>query len=256
MEPDYITQIATSGIAIPIFTAAPVGGVSQRQQEVCRVQVPPEQAQGWRVTLAPLQFVEASNGAITDFTSGMANKPRAIVTWGFQSITRTAVVDWPCQGGTFSVWGDNVQVQVQIPNSWIVPLGTAQVLPGAFVLPGPQASAPPTASYTTNLIAGAAAFSTVVAVPAFARSFRWHQVINLGAGNTPCPVTFYGTIDAGGTAVSQTAPSGVYTSSELTWPSDDGLTLDPSTRFITVQNNRALVGDSIMLSLEFVLDLR
>lgn len=252
----YIDRISQQGIVIPIGTAPPTGGVSNRRQNVARVRVDVGEAMGWRVVMAPLVFNEPAPGMILDFTSGIPNKPQAIVSFGTDGIQQEAIVDWPAGGGMFSVWGDAVSVDAQIPNTWITGLLPASISLGGVITPdvgigGLRA----TKSAYTGLIAGAGAFSAAIPVPRFAKSFRWHQAINLAAGNVACPVTWYGTIDAGIAAPTQTTPTGVYTSAETTWPDADGIPLLPDTRFIVLQNNAAAVGDSISLTVEFCLDL-
>lgn len=252
----YIDKIAQQGIVIPIFTSVPAGGVALRRQNVARVRVEAGEAQSWRVILQPLVFREPTPGDILDFTSGVPNKPLAIVTFGTDGVQQTADVDWPINGGAFTVWGDAVTVDVQIPNTWITGIGPSSVVAGAAIVPAGESNGIMASRCAySGLVPGAAAFSGPIPVPPFAKAFRWHQSLNLAAGNTPCPITWYATIDLPLAVAVQTSPTGVFTSSPTTWPSDYGFTLTPDARYVIVQNNRALVGDSISLTLEFLLNL-
>lgn len=255
-EEDYILRIAQQGISFDLGLIPPVGGVSNRRRQVAQVQVPPGEARGWRVVMSPLVITEPAPGMVIDFTAGIPNKPQCHVRFGTDGITQDVAVDWPIGGGMFSVWGDNVLIECQIPDTWVTGLLPASVNTGGIITPesgvgGLRA----TKSAYTGLVAGAGAFSAAIPVPRFAKSFRWHQAINLSATNAPAPIAWFGTIDSGIAAPTQTTPSGVYTSAEASWPDADGIPLLPDTRFILFQNEAVAVGDSVSLTVEFCMDL-
>lgn len=255
-EQNYVTRIAQQGISFDLGLAPPVGGVSNRRRQVAQVQVPRGEARGWRVVMSPLTIIEPAPGMVIDFTSGIPVKPTCHVRFGTDGISQDVPVDWPIGGGMFSVWGDNVLIECEIPNTWVTGLLPASVNTGGIITPesgvgGLRA----TRSAYSGLVPGAGAFSAAIPVPRFAKSFRWHQAINLAAGNTPAPITWYGTIDSGIAAPTQTTPTGVYTSAEQSWPDADGIPLLPDTRFLVMQNNRAAVGDSVSVTVEFCQDL-
>jgi hypothetical protein len=251
----YLQRIAQQGIVFDLGLAPPVGGVANRRRQVAQVQVPAGDARGWRVVLSPLTIAEPAPGMVIDFTSGIPNKPMAHVRFGTDGITQDVSVDWPIGGGMFSVWGDNVLLECQIPDTWITGLLPASVNTGGIITPesgvgGLRA----TKSAYSGLVAGGGAFSAGIAVPRFAKSFRWHQAINLSATNAAAPMTWFGTIDSALAAPTQTTPDGVYTSAEQSWPDADGIPLLPDTRFLVFQNN-APIGDSVSVTVEFCLDL-
>lgn len=250
----YIDRIAQPNVVIPIGTIPPVGGVSNRRQNVARVRVEDGEAQSWRVVMAPIIFSEPFPGAIIDVTSGIPNKPQAIVTFGVDGVYQEVRVDWPAGGGMFSVWGDSVVVDCQIPDTWITSLPPAQVSVSGAVVPDATAgSLRPSKSAYTGLVTNGN-FSAPIPVPNGAKSFRWHQAINLSVGNVAIPITWYGTIDAGIAAPTQTTPAGTYTTAERTWPGPDGIPLLPDTRFLVFQNNGA-AGQDCSMTIEFVMDL-
>lgn len=253
---NYIQRIAQAGISFDLGLAPPVGGVSNRRRQVSLVQVPGGQARGWRVIMSPLVIIEPARGMVIDFTSGIPNKPTCHVLFGTDGIVQEVPVDWPIGGGMFSVWGDTVRIECEIPNTWVTGLLPASVNTGGIITPesgvgGLRA----TRAVYSGLVPGAGAFSNPIPVPLFAKSFRWHQSINLAAGNVAAPLAWFGTIDSGLAAPTQTTPNGVYTSAEATWPTDDGIPLLPDTRFLVFQNNALLVGSSVSVTVEFCLDL-
>lgn len=249
----YIDRISQQGISVNIGLAA----VQQdRRQNVARVRVEDGEAIGWRVVLAPIVFTEPFPGAILDFTTGDPNKPQAIVTFGADGTYTDVAVDWPSQGGMFSVWGDSVTVDWQIPRTWIAGALPASVAAGAVITPDPNGGGLRASKCAySGLVAGAGAFSPLIPVPRMARAFRWWQQINLAAGNVAAPISFYGILDGGGAVPTFTTPAGAFTSSPGSWPSDDGISLPGDTRFLQFQNNQAAVGDSVSLTIEFLLDL-
>lgn len=247
----YIDRISQQGITIPIGLAA-VG--NDRRQNVARVRVDAGEAMGWRVVLAPIVFQEAFPGAILDFTSGDPNKPQAIVTFGADGTYTEVAVDWPSQGGMFSVWGDSVTVDWQIPRTWIAGVLPASVAAGAVICPDPAGGGLLAAKCAYSGLVVDGAFSPLIPVPRMARAFRWHQQINLSAGNTPIPIEWYGILDGGGAVPTFTTPTGQFTSSPLTWPSDAGISLPGDTRFVQFHNSGA-AGDDLSLTVEFLMDL-
>ena len=254
--PQYIDRISQQGISVDIGLAPVAGGANVRRQNVARVRVHEGYARGWRVVLAPIVFNEPFAGAILDFTSGDPNKPAAIVTFGADGTYTEIVVDWPSQGGMFSVWGDSVTVDWQIPNTWIAGALPASVAAGAVISPesnggGLRATR---CVYTGLVVGGAAAFSAPIPVPRMARAFRWHQQINLGAGNPQIPIAWYGTMDSGLAVPTFTTPATPFTSSPATWPSDEGIELPVDTRFLVFQNLGA-AGQDLSMTVEFLLDL-
>lgn len=239
----------------------------QRFRQVARVQVGKESARSWRVTLGPLTFRASAVNPVLGSAPIIAE-----VQWGFDGALFAAEIDWPAQGGHFNVWGDNVNVSLRIPSDFqtdpVLPAADplTAVIGTAIIAPTATAGGPrPTRTLYTGTLAPLA-FSAPLPVPAMAIAVRWHQFINLSATNAPIPLFFAGTQDAALLYPTQTTPTdivaasiadvtGGYTTSERTWPSPDGITLHPLTRFLSVQNAGAVVGDDISLQIEFVLDL-
>lgn len=252
----YLDRYAAQNVRIDLGLLPVAGGVANRRQNVARVRVDGGQAMGWRVTLAPLVINEPFSGAVLDFTSGLPNKPRAYVTFGTDGVNQEVVVDWPVGGASFSVWGDTVTVDGEIPATWATATLPANVALAASVSPDANGGGlRATFSQYTGLVDGAGAFSAGLAIPKFARSFRWHQAINLLAAGTAIPIAWFSTMDSGLAVPTQSTPYGVYTSSESTWPSDDGLTLPPDARFLMFQNMAAGVGNRLSMTVEYCLDL-
>lgn len=251
----YLNYVAQGVVEVPIPTVPTIGGAALRTQQVAEVKVRKQDAGDWRVVLLPI----VQSNQIVDFTLGVPSKPRALVRWGFDGVMCETLIDWPVRGGSFNVWGDNVTLALVIPGTWQAAFPLAKVTSGGFIAPGSVAGGMrPTFSVGGNLaggtVVGAGAFSTIILVPNFARSFRWHQQVNLGAG-AAIPISWFATMDAGLAAPVQTTPSGQYTSSERTWPGPDGITLSPDAVAMVYQNNAVLAGDSVGLAVEFVLDL-
>lgn len=236
----------------PILTPSPTTTPNQRTRQVARVVTGAQLATGWRVTLGPLAFM---SGAV----SGAAGAPGVVahVMWGWDGTRFEADVDWP-QGGThFNVWGAEVTVDLVVPDTFTTDpalpgsLPTTGVQGGAHIAPAASAGGPsPTRTLWSGVVAGGA-FSGAIAVPAMATGMRWHQLDNAGAG-AAIAISFQGAQNATFALLTQTTPTGIYTSSESTWPSDEGLTLHPSTRFVRFHNDGAA---NLSLQLEFVLDL-
>lgn len=251
----YLDRIAQQNVRIDLGKLPVVGGVANRRQNVARVRVAPGNAMGWRVVLAPLVFAEPFPGAIIDFTSGVPNKPRAIVTYGTDGVNQQAVVDWPAGGAMFSVWGDTVTIDGEIPATWVTGALPASVALAAAVTPDASGGGMrATFSQYTDLIAGGA-FSGGLPIPANARSFRWHQSINTLATGAPIPIAWFTTMDSGLAVPTQSTPYGVYTSSETTWPSDDGITLPPDARFVLFENRQTVPPAFLSMTVEYCLDL-
>lgn len=263
----YIDQINRQGVTIPISTVPPAGGVSNRRQNVARVRVPKDQAQSWRVILPPLVVTEPSPGMLVNFTQGLPDKPRAVVTFGTDGIQQEAIVDWPMGGSMFTVFGDSVVVDVVIPDQWIAGVAGVQVTTGGSITPnGTAGSVRPTRSMFMGYMGGfvpVGGLSDVIQVPNFAKAFRWHE--NRNNGSAAAEIQFFGLMDAALTVVVQQTPrfhtngtvgagSSPFTSSESTWPGPDGITLSPESRFLIFQNN-ADSGEDVGLTAEFILDL-
>lgn len=244
----YLDQVAIQSVSIQIGTAA---AGANRRASVGRVRVAEEDARDWRVNLAPITFAEIAPGTVVDFTGGHPNKPRAYVNWGLGNVIQTAIVDWPAPGGSFAVWGDTVTVDFELPATWVVASGNASVVTGAMIVPHSGGKLRPTHSLYSGLIAPGA-FSNYLFVPPFARAFRWHEAVNGSGAHVEAPIAFLGYMDTGGFSPTQLTPHDVYTSSERTWPSADGITLAADTRVINVENRSAA---NLGLTLEFVLDL-
>ena len=211
-------------------------------------------------SICHLPIRPTNSNQIVDFTIGVPTKPKALVRWGFDGIMRETLIDWPVGGGSVNVWGDSVTVTLVIPATWQAAFAGTVLTSGGFIAPGAVAGGMrPTFSVggvrAGGTVVGAGAFSTTILVPDFARSFRWHQQINLRASGTAIPISWFATMDVGLAAPVQTTPAGEYTSSERTWPGPDGLTLAPDAAAMVYQNNALLVGDSVGLAIEFVLDL-
>lgn len=257
----YIDRIQQQNVRVDLALAPAVGGVDVRRQGVSRVRVAPEDARSWRVVLAPLVITEPFAGSVLDFTSGVPNKPRARITYGADGVSSVVDVDWPVGGAMLSAWGDSVQVDGIIPDTWITGALPASVALACTIQPDASGGGlRATRSVYSGLVLGGGVFSAGIPVPAGARAWRWHQSINLSAGNTPCPITWYAVMDAGLAVAVQTTPSGIYTSSESTWPSDDGITLSPDARFILFSNDSGGGGlppppFGVSLTVEFCLDL-
>lgn len=254
---EYIDRSMSAGVAIPIGTVPPVGGVALRRQNVARIRVG-DDGGAWRVILAPLIFQEQVPGDILDLSSGVPRKPLALVSFGTAGVmNREVEVDWPANGGSFTVWGDSVDVDVQIPSTWISGFGNAQIIASATIVPCESPSGTrPTRTIYTGLVPGALAFSQAIPVPRFARSFRWYQVINLSAANVNQPITWYACLDAGLAVATMANPDATYSvvPTPPNW-APDGIQLAPDARFLTFQNRAPGAGDSLGLAVQFSLDL-
>lgn len=262
-----ILQWIAQPAAIATVLPSSAGGVANRRTQVARVQVDTDKARGWSVVMSPIAFA----GFAVDPVLSAPEPILCALTWGWDAVNFTAEIDWPAGGGRFDVWGDNVNVDLLIPASYQsdpalpTPDPSASVTAGATIQPGATLGGMrPTRSILMPLLVGGT-FSAPIPVPRFARAMRWHQVINLTAGNTPIPLFLAGSQDATLAFVTQTTPTdaivpgianttGGYTSSERTWPGPDGWTLCPQTRFITI-GNLDVPGNDVSLRLEFVLDL-
>lgn len=251
----YLDYLAQPTVTIPVPTVATVGGAALRSQQVALVRVPKELAGDWRVVMMPI----LQSNQIVDFTLGVPTKPKARITWGFDGVVKTALVDWPVNGGHFSLWGDSITVECVIPNTWTAAFAGTVVNTGGYIAPGAVAGGMRPTFSVAGVNAGGTvvpgAFSTVITVPNFARSMRWHQQLNTSGGGGAIPIAWFATMDAGLAAPVQTSPTGVYTSSETTWPGPDGLTLMPDAVAIVYQNNAPVPPANVSLALEFVLDL-
>lgn len=127
---------------------------------------------------------------------------------------------------------------------------------GATIVPDSGPSPPqPTRTVHMTKNVNALGFSDPIAVPAFARAFRWHEVTSTVAASAPAALRFMlcQDSDAQRDTTVYYSPKGVFTSSETTWPSDDGLTLVPTGRVLWVENTTA--AGVVRLDIEFVLDL-
>jgi hypothetical protein len=250
----HYANIAQPTVRIPLLPGASVGGPNVRAGEVARVKVSKELARSWRVSLNPIE--PAPGTGITDITFGLPNKPHARVTWGFDGVVKQALLDWPMQGGSFSVWGDNVVLELMVPLTWLT-TGAAPAFcqSAGYITPGAiRGGMRPTFTVPGGTVSGGGSFSPLVTVPNFARAVRWHQLVNTILANTSVPIAFNGIMDSGAIAVTFTTPADTYTSSERTWPTPDGQTLTPDTNFLIWQCNGP-IGESLGLSFEFVLDL-
>ena len=249
---DWITSTALIVTQVP----ATVLAGQDRERTVAKLAVGKASARGWRVTLGPLAFRDQA------VTPPLGSAPvLARVLWGFDGTRFDAIVDWPSVGGHFDLWADTIEVTLLVPPTYqtdpVAPasLPTTSVQGSAIISPAASAGGPrPTRTFYTGTLAPGA-FSAPIPVPAMAAAFRWHQLINLSAANIPIPLFFAGTQDTALLYATFTTPSGVYTTSETTWPSDDGITLQPSTRFLSVSNDGVVPGNDISLQIEFVLDL-
>jgi hypothetical protein len=247
---DWITSTQDVRTQLPVA----VGELSNRAVTVARAIVGAHSGRAWRVTLGPLTFFANA------VTPPLGSTPCiARVVWGWDTARFTAEVDWPAAGTHFNLWADSVEVTLVVPDTYqtdpVLPASSPEtrVQGAAIIVPQASAGGPqPTRTFYTGTLA-AGAFSAPIPVPNEAVAFRWHQLINTSAGNTPIGLFFAGTQDAGLLYTTFTTPNGVYTTSETTWPSDDGITLQPSTRFLVVQNTDLV--DSVSLQIEFVLDL-
>lgn len=249
-------NIAQPTVRIPLTPAPVVGGVNVRVQECARVHVNKELARDWRVSLNPI--IPESGGGIVDVTVGLPDKPRARITWGYDGVVKQALVDWPMQGGSFSLWGDNVILELVVPTTYLATGGVATACSSSgYITPNAiRGGMRPTFSvgHAGGAVSSGGGFSTLIPVPAFARSVRWHQQVNTRAGNTAMPITINGIMDSGAAVVAFSTPNDAYTSSETTWPTPDGIPLTPDTNFILWGAN-GIVGDTLTMDLEFVLDL-
>lgn len=235
---------------VPTPTATTV--TNQRTRQVARVVTGAMDACGWRVTLGPLAFLDLAVSAAAGAAGVVAH-----VTWGWDGTKFEADVDWPAGGTHFNVWGAEVTVDLVVPDTFAIDPAAAGALPntsvrgGAHISPSASAGGPsPTRTIWSGIVAPGA-FSGAIPVPAMASGLRWHQLDNAGAG-AALAISFQGAQNATFALLTQTTPTGVYTTSETTWPSDDGITLHPSTRFVRVHNDGA---SNLSLQLEFVLDL-
>jgi len=243
-----IRQWITSPQLIP--TVAPTTNGSLREREVARMVANKATSRGWRITLGPLVFIGSSCAPTVGAAPVIAR-----VQWGFDSQPMFAEVDWPAGGTHFNVWGDTVVITMVIPGDQrsdprFAADPTAGVQGSATIAPAASSGGPrPTRTFYTGDMAAAA--SAVVPVPAMATAVRWHQLANANAGNAAAALDISGA-QIGTAFPTFTTPSGVYTTSETTWPSEDGLTLQPATR-TTIWTNRSAA--NISLQVEYVLDL-
>lgn len=252
----YLNRLAKPSVSIPIFTTPPVGGVALRRQNVASVEVRPDDAGPWRVTLLPLQYQEQPGGQIVNFTFPFSTKPRAVLTWGHDAVVFTTRIDWPVTGGSFNVWGDKVSIDLEIPDDWIAGLVPAAIVGGGFILPGNVAGGMrPTLTVWGGRTQGAGTFSAPIEIPQFARSVRWHQGFFLGGFGPAVPIRWGGAMDSGIAVPTFSTNPGVFDSSERSWPGPDGLTWPCDTRFLLWNNDTPLLADDLSLNLEFVLDL-
>lgn len=244
----------TSTQQVPCAAVATTPG--QRERTVARLIVGKAAARSWRVTLGPLALTG------NPVTLPLGSVPvLARVMWGFDGTRFDAIVDWPAKGTHFNVWGDTVEVSLLVPDSYqldpvvFAPPQLTAISGAAVIAPAASAGGPsPVRTLYTGTL-GPGILSAAIPVPAMATAFRWHQLINLSAANIPIPLFFAGSQDAGALYATFATPNGVYTSSETTWPSDLGITLQPATNFLFVQNAGAGPGDDVSLQLEFVLDM-
>lgn len=251
----YLDRWNGQNIRIDLGLLPVVGGVANRRQGVARVRVEPGEAMGWRVVLAPLVISEPFAGAVLDFTSGVPNKPRAIISYGVDGVNQSVTVDWPAGGAMLSVWGDAVSVEGEIPSTWVTGALPASVALAASIAPDANGGGlRATFSQYTGLVKEAA-FSNGLPIPAGARSFRWHQSINTLATGAAIPIAWYTTMDSGLAVPVQTTPKDVYTSSESTWPSGDGITLPPDARFLLFENRQTVPPAFLSMTVEYCLDL-
>lgn len=250
----YLDYLAQPVVTIPVPTVASVAGAALRAQQVASVRVRKEHAGDWRVVMMPI----LQSNQIVDFTLGVPTKPKARITWGFDSVVKQSLVDWPVGGGHFSVWGDSVTLECVIPGTWTAAFANTVVTTGGYLAPGAVAGGMRPTFSVAGVNAGGTVvpggFSTPIPIPNFARSVRWHQQLNTSAG-APVPLAFFATMDAGLAAPVQTSPTGEYTTSERTWPGPDGLTLMPDAVVLVYQNQAAAGPANVSLALEFVLDL-
>lgn len=248
---DWITSTQNVTCQLPVAA----GQLADRAKTVARAIVGAHSGRGWRVTLGPLAFLERPVTAV------LGSEPCfARVTYGWDATRFDVEVDWPSRGSHFNLWADSIDVTLVVPDSYqtdpVLPASNPSTrIQGASIIT-PQASAggprPTRTRYTGTLAPGA--FSAPIAVPAMAVAFRWHQLINLSAANAPLPLFFAGAQDVGLLYPTFSTPTG-YTTSETTWPGEDGITLQPATQFIVVQNTGVVPGDDLSLQIEFVLDL-
>ena len=252
----YLDRWNGQNVRVDLGLLPVVGGVANRRQGVARVRVEPGEAMGWRVVLAPLVISEPFAGAVLDFTSGLPNKPRAIISYGVDGVNQSVTVDWPAGGAMLSVWGDAVTVDGEIPSTWVTGALPASVALAASIAPDANGGGlRATFSQYTGLVKSGG-FSAGLPIPAGARSFRWHQQISTDATGAPVPIAWFTTLDSGLAVPTQTTPYGVYTSSETTWPSDDGITLPPDARFLLLENRNPVAPPTfVSLTVEYCLDL-
>lgn len=249
---DWITSTQDVRTQLPVVA----GQLADRAKTVARAIVGARSARGWRVTLGPLSYIDQP------VTTVLGSAPVfARVTYGWDATRFDVEVDWPAAGSHFNLWADAIDVTLVVPDSYqtdpVLPasLPTTRIQGAATIAPAASSGGPtPRRTRYTGTIAPGA-FSPPIPVPAMATAMRWHQLINLSATNAPIGLFFGGTQDAGLLYPTFSTPNGVYTTSETTWPSDEGITLQPATRFIVVQNTSIVPGEDISLQLEFVLDL-
>jgi len=252
----YLDRWNGQNVRIDLGLLPVTGGVSNRRQGVARVRVEPGEAMGWRIQLAPLVITEPFSGAVLDFTSGQPEKPRAHVSYGVDGLDQSVTVDWPAGGAMLSVWGDAVKVDGEIPSTWITGTLPASVALAASISPDANGGGlRATYSQYSGLIQSGD-FSAALPIPKGARSFRWHQNINTTADNAPVPLGIFTAMDSGLAVPTTSSPYGVYTSSETTWPSDDGMTLPPDARYLVIENREKVAPVTFVgLTIEYCLDL-
>jgi hypothetical protein len=238
-------------------------GVPERVQTTARVRVAKNQARCWRVQLSQLVFA----GFAVDPNGLWITIPTlARVTWGVDGVLHVADVDWPQGGSSFVVSGDFVQIDLVVGAAFTTdplvgpPQADTSVTGGATITPDSGAPAlSPTRTIVTEQLppSGGAPFYTV-AVPAYARAMRWHQISNTDPANIAPVIAFFWAQEptvfnyiTQGTVYGSAAFA--FTTSERSWPCCDGITLAPLSRFLYAENRGALFFVSLVL--EFVLDL-
>jgi len=254
---NWICQPVRADVVLP----ASAGGVDTRAKECARVAVEREAARAWRVTLGPLDLSRTVVNPDSILTPGLS-PISARIQWGFDGVTETVDVDWPLRGGHVDLWGSEVNVQMIVPGAYrddpLEPVADpqAQINGKATIVPAVSVGGPRVTRsiYTGTITEGM--FSDPIPIPPFARSVRFHQLVS-SSGGPPIPLEIGVSQDAAANYPVQSYPSGVLTTDESTWPTDDGLTLSPLGRFLFVGNGSPVGPPFVQLSVwcEFVLDL-
>jgi hypothetical protein len=153
----------------------PVTGAQGQRDRIALVEVEPEEATTWRITLGPLiPFVP---GSLLAVPSGLFPQwgnvgPKAFVAWGDGQAQHFAAVDWGPLGRTFEVHGYYVEVDFASVSAMILPVGSLPIAAATIVPSGAREgkTRPPTLTRNIALVGGV---PVAQEIPQYARRLRW-----------------------------------------------------------------------------------